>query len=266
MGHVYRRAMKMLVVADIHYSLKQYDWLLAVAKDFDLVVLAGDLLEIASSVDRRAQVIVVRTYLERLAEQTRIAVCSGNHDLDAPDASGELVAEWMLDLADLGVAADNTTLRLGQTLVTICPWWDGPGTRDAIAAQLAQAAQEPRDRWIWVYHAPPAESPVSWGGKRSFGDAEVTRWIAEFAPDIVVSGHVHQSPFVSGGSWADRIGTTWAFNTGQQIGEVPAHIIFDLDAAQALWFSIYGNEVLALDAPLVRPIPTLSRLPDWLRA
>jgi Icc-related predicted phosphoesterase len=258
--------MKVLVVADIHYSLKQYDWLVAAAKDFDLIVLAGDLLEIASSVERRAQVIVVKTYLEQLAEKTRVAVCSGNHDLDTADPTGEMVADWMRDLTDLGVASDNTTLRLGSTLVTICPWWDGPETRDAIGAQLEAASREQRDRWIWVYHAPPAESPVSWGGKRSFGDAELTRWIELYGPDIVVSGHVHQSPFVTGGSWADRIGETWVFNTGQQIGEVPAHIVFDLDAAQAFWFSIYGNEVLALDAPLTRPIPTLTRLPDWLRA
>jgi hypothetical protein len=47
---------------------------------------------------------------------------------------------------------------------------------------------------------------------------------------------------------------------------VPAHIVFDLDNAEAFWFSIYGNETLCLDAPLVRPIQTLTRLPDWLKA
>jgi hypothetical protein len=56
------------------------------------------------------------------------------------------------------------------------------------------------------------------------------------------------------------------FNTGQQIGDAPAHIIFNLDAGEALWFSIYGNEVLSLDAPLIRPIPALRQLPEWLKA
>ncbi len=256
--------MKILVVADIHYSLKQYDWLLAVAGGFDLVILAGDLLEIASSVERRAQVIVVRTYLEQLAEKTRVAVCSGNHDLDATDPAGEQVAAWMRDLGDMGIASDSTTLRIGGTLVTICPWWDGPEAREAIGAQLALASREPRDRWIWVYHAPPADSPVSWGGKRSFGDEALSRWIETYAPDIVVSGHVHQSPFVSEGSWADRIGSSWVFNTGQQIGPVPAHIVFDLGAGSAFWFSIYGNETLALDSPLQRPIGALRDWPEWL--
>lgn len=258
--------MKMLVVADVHYALKQFDWLLGVAGDFDLVVLAGDLLELSSGVARRAQAVVVRTYLEELAGKTRVAVCSGNHDLDATGPEGEQVADWLGDLADIGVAADGTSFRIGTTLVTVCPWWDGPKARAAIGAQLAAAAAEPRDRWIWVYHAPPAGSPVSWNGRRSFGDSALTAWIEAYGPDIVLSGHVHESPFVPGGSWADRIGGAWVFNTGQQIGDAPAHIILNLDAGQALWFSIYGNEVLSLDAPLPRPIPALTGLPDWLKA
>jgi Icc-related predicted phosphoesterase len=258
--------MKVLVSADIHYSLKQFDWLVSVAEDFDLVVLAGDLLELSSSVERRAQIVVVRAYLEQLAQKTRLAVCSGNHDLDIINDAGEQVADWMRDLQELGVYTDGTTLRIDQTLITICPWWDGPATRNAIGAQLAQAATEPRDCWIWVYHAPPHDSPVSWGGKRSFGDAELTRWIAAFHPDIVLSGHVHQSPFVTGGSWADKIHDSWVFNMGQQIGSSPAHIILDLAERTALWFSIYGNEILDLDAPLQRPIPALTKLPDWLTA
>jgi Icc-related predicted phosphoesterase len=258
--------MKMLVVADVHYALRQYDWLLGVAGDFDLVVLAGDLLELSSIVERRAQVVVVKTYLEQLADKTRIAVCSGNHDLDMMGPDGEQVADWLRDLADMGIATDCSSFRIGGTLVTVCPWWDGAHAREAIAAQLALASHERRDRWIWVYHAPPSGSPVSWNGKRSFGDAALTEWIEMYAPDIVLSGHVHESPFVPGGSWADRIGGTWVFNTGQQIGDAPAHIIFNLDAGEALWFSIYGNEVLSLDAPLTRPIPALRQLPDWLRA
>ena len=37
--------MRLLAVADLHYSLPQFDWVLEVAPDFDVVVLAGDLLE-----------------------------------------------------------------------------------------------------------------------------------------------------------------------------------------------------------------------------
>ena len=73
--------MRCLVVADLHYSLPQFDWLLSAAPQFDLVVFAGDALDIASAVDFRAQILVVKTYLARLAGLTRVILCSGNHDL-----------------------------------------------------------------------------------------------------------------------------------------------------------------------------------------
>lgn len=74
--------MRCLITADLHYSLKQFDWLMRAAPDFDLVVLAGDHLDMFSNVDGRAQILVVSKYLERLALTTQLLVSSGNHDLD----------------------------------------------------------------------------------------------------------------------------------------------------------------------------------------
>ena len=34
--------MKCLLVLDIHYALKQFDWTSSVAADFDVVIIAGD--------------------------------------------------------------------------------------------------------------------------------------------------------------------------------------------------------------------------------
>ena len=73
--------MRCLVVADFHYSLPQFDWLLAAGRDFDLVIFAGDVLDVASPVDFRAKILVVIKYLS-LRQMTRVIVCSGNHDLD----------------------------------------------------------------------------------------------------------------------------------------------------------------------------------------
>jgi Icc-related predicted phosphoesterase len=258
--------MKILVVADLHYALKQYDWLKSVAADFDVVVLAGDLLEIASSVERRAQIVVVRAYLEELVQRSRVVVCSGNHDLDSRTTEGELMARWIVELAEIGVVADWGSVTVGGTLITVCPWWDGDATREAIGRQIAADSQKPRDRWIWVYHAPPAESPVSWGGRRHHGDAALTEWIRKFEPDFVMSGHVHQSPFVENGSWADRMGRTWVFNTGQQIGPAPANIALHLTHGEAVWTSLEGCQILSLAKTPIRPFPKMTEIPSWLRA
>src|SRR5229473_4723071 len=149
--------MRCLVVADLHYSLPQFDWLLSAAPHFDLVIFAGD------------------------------------------------------------------------ALFTVCPWWDGPLVKQRIDEQLREAAAGRLQRWIWVHHAPPANSPTSWGGKRFFGDVELVQWIESYQPSMVISGHVHQSPFIPDGSWFDRLGGTWVFNPGLQPGRPPAHIVLDIE-------------------------------------
>jgi hypothetical protein len=107
---------------------------------------------------------------------------------------------------------------------------------------------------------------VSWSGSRYFGDVELVRLIEQHRPDIVFSGHVHQSPFTKGGSWVDRIGSTWLFNVGHQYGAPPAHIVFNAEEDAALWFSAAGNEFVDLGEPLQRPVQKLNALPGWLTA
>lgn len=250
--------MKCLLVSDLHYTLKQFDWIDRVAPEFDLVVLAGDHLDISSMVTLDAQVVVILKYLRRLGEKTKLVVSSGNHDLNARDDAGEKVARWMARVRQLGVAADGDCIEIGDTLLTVCPWWDGPRSRDAVGEQLARDASRRARRWVWVYHAPPDSSPVSWAGERHFGDTDLVAWIREHGPDMVLTGHIHQSPFRKGGSWVDRIGDTWVFNAGRQIGPVPAHIVLDMGAERAMWFSLAGNEVVPLDQPLTRPLAELQ--------
>ena len=193
--------MRLLLVADLHYSLPQYDWVLEMAPDFDVVVIAGDHLDVASLVDGRAQSVVIRKYFNRLREKTRLLICSGNHDLDLKNEAGEKIAKWLGTSQNEGVLSDGESVVIDETLFTICPWWDGPIVREGIAAQLAEAAAKRAGQWIWIHHAPPAQSPTSWGGARFFGDVELREWIERYKPDIVMSGHVHQSPFIPDGSW-----------------------------------------------------------------
>jgi Icc-related predicted phosphoesterase len=250
--------MKYLLVSDLHYTLKQFDWVDGIAGEFDLVVIAGDHLDISSTVTIDAQVVVILKYLRRLHEKTKLLVCSGNHDLNARDEDNEKFARWMSRVRQLGVPSDGESLEIDDTLFTICPWWDGPRSRDRVGAQLARDAGRRRERWVWIYHAPPDASPVSWGGQKYFGDADLLGWIQQYQPDMVLTGHIHQSPFREGGSWVAQIGSTWVFNPGRQIGPVPTHIIVDTTAKQAMWFSLAGNQVAPLDQPLTRPLAELQ--------
>jgi Icc-related predicted phosphoesterase len=256
--------MRCLVVADLHYSLPQFDWLLSAAPQFDLVIFAGDALDISSAVDFRAQILVVKKYLSRLAGLTPVILCSGNHDLDERNAEGEKIARWIDDVRALGIACDGDSLSIRNTLFTVCPWWDGPLVKQRLDAQLHEAAARRLPCWTWVHHAPPADSPTSWGGKRFFGDVELVQWIERYRPSMVISGHVHQSPFIANGSWFDRIGTTWVFNTGLQPGRPPTYIVLDIDRSMAFWLAAGERQCIDLDAPLQRPATPVLDPPDWL--
>ena len=258
--------MKCLLVADLHYALKQYDWLLQAAPGFDVVIIAGDHLDLSSHVPRPAQIVVVLKYLQRLRALTTLVTCSGNHDLDAHTAEGEKTARWFSDIRNLGIPADGDSLMIDGTLFTICPWWDGPATRAAVGAHLARDAAEEKKRWVWVYHAPPADSPTSWDGKRSYGDKELTQWIAEYHPDLVFSGHVHYAPVQPGGSWIDRIGPTLVFNAGYQLGPMPAFVAMDTDEEAILWFSTTRLEQARLGAHERRDPERITEIPAWFTA
>jgi Icc-related predicted phosphoesterase len=241
-------AVRVLLLSDLHYSLPQLDWAVKVAPDYDLVVLAGDHLNISSAVPLDAQTIVILEYIARLAEHTTVAVSSGNHDLTGPDEHGEQAALWLAGASVAHAFVDGGAIVGDDTLVTICPWWDGPRGRDTVAEQLAHDAQRRPASWTWVYHWPPVGSPTCWTGARHYGDADLLEWIGTYSPDVVLTGHVHEPPFKPGGSWFDRIGSTWVFNPGRQRGPIPCRVELDLRERSARWVSLMGVEEIDLDA------------------
>jgi len=244
---------RLLLVSDLHYTLPQLDWVVRAAPGYDLVVVAGDSLDISSAVPLDVQSVVLLRYFDLLEAASRVAVSSGNHDLTGPDGQGENCALWLAQARAAGVPTDGDSIELGDTLITICPWWDGPLGRDVLLARLeADAARRPA-RWIWVYHWPPIGSPTCWTGRRHYGDTEVGAWIDRLKPDVMLSGHVHEPPFKPAGAWADRIGTSWVFNAGRQIGPVPAYIAIDFAEGSATWRSMMGEESLRLSDAAAPP-------------
>ena len=159
------------------------------------VVVAGDLpRHRADRRSRRAGSRVLEHLRTGLASRTKVAVCSGNHDLNARNDRDECAARWLESATAAGVVIDGARLETDDLLVTVCAFWDGPRSCAVVDAQLAEDAARVGDRtWLWVYHAPPDASPTSWTGKRHYGDEELSAWIDRHHPDVWVR-HVHQSP------------------------------------------------------------------------
>jgi Icc-related predicted phosphoesterase len=232
---------QLLLVSDLHYTLPHFDWVLDQAADFDAVVLAGDHLDLGSAVPMESQIVVVRTYVQKLAEQTSVLVCSGNHDLTGRNAHGEKSAPWIEQASSADATVDWGTFDHDDVRVTVCPWWDGPSTRIDVDRQLARDAENRPRLWMWIYHYPPDEAAVSWTGKGHIGDTELNSWIDRHHPDLVLTGHIHDSPFREGGSWSARLGATWVLNAGRMPGPIPAHVIVDSTEGTAQWWSPYGR-------------------------
>lgn len=229
--------MKILFVADLHYSLKQFDWLASNAASFDAVIIGGDLLDLGSLLDIEVQIVVIEKYLGRLRQRTRLLVSSGNHDCNVRSDAGESICKWLHDIKTGQLFVDGDKVEIAGMLITICPWWDGPVSRADVEKLLERDFGRTQAKWVWVHHAPVDRSPVSWTGKQFAGDKFLLEWIQRFGPDLVLSGHVHNAPFVPRGSWIDRIGKTWVFNPGKQIGAFPTCLIFDLERMSVEWDS-----------------------------
>jgi Icc-related predicted phosphoesterase len=234
--------MKLLYVADLHYALKQFDWLAAHATEFDATIIGGDLLDIGSHLETDVQIVVVEKYLNRLRRETPLIVSSGNHDTDHRNECGEAIARWLREAKAPQLFVDGDGVEFDGTLISVCPWWDGPRTRQQVADQLAKDAVRSKAKWLWIHHAPPDQSSVSWTGKVFGGDPYLVDWIRQFQPDLVLSGHIHNAPFYAEGSWVDQVGNTWVFNPGQQPGPTPTFLVIDLVTLQVDWVSIEGQE------------------------
>jgi len=239
---------QLLLTSDLHYNLRHLDWLLSVADQFDVVVVAGDHLDISSPVALDSQCIVVLRYLARLAARTTVIASSGNHDLTTRNEHGEKTAAWLTQGRLVGALVDGDSFDRDGVRITVCPWWDGPSTRRDVDAQLREQARDRSAWWIWVYHPPPSNSPTALGSKREYGDQDLRTWITDLGPDVVLTGHVHEAPFVSGGSWFEHFGSTWTFNAGRlAVGAVPNHVALDLDQRVASWYGGGESAELSLD-------------------
>jgi Icc-related predicted phosphoesterase len=245
--------MKLLLVADLHYTLRQWDWLGAVAGKFDLIVIAGDLLDIGSIVPLEAQVVVVRKYLARLESQSKVLVTSGNHDVLPADGHPGKTAEWLQGERREQLRVDGDHFEKDDLFFSLLPWWETPEDIDRIEAQLAaQERAAAGKRWVWIYHAPAKSSTVAWNGQEDWGDDHLSPWILRFSPELVLGGHVHQAPFVRGGSWIDECHGSWLFNSGHQPGSVPTFTVIDTELRRAIWVSAEEREQADLKLPLER--------------
>ena len=203
--------MQILLVSDLHYTLKQLDWVASVAADYDLVVVAGDHLDIASIVEPDAQIAVVLEYLARMADE---------------DHRRRVLGQPRPQRAQRARRARRVVARRGARVRRVrrrdarrhrrrarhgVPVVGRPAhAASVVDRQLAADAALVGDRrWIWVYHAPPddvADELDRQAALRRRGARRVDR--AAPARPSCCAGTCTSRRSRPTAAWIDRIGST----------------------------------------------------------
>src|SRR4029077_9345729 len=104
--------MKILLTADLHYREEWFRWLSTRAGDYDLICIAGDLLDMFCREPRMVQAMEVSRWIRELAKITRVAICSGNHDSAGRQISADRapVYAWLVALGrERNIITDGVT-------------------------------------------------------------------------------------------------------------------------------------------------------------
>jgi len=116
--------MKLLITADLHYREHWFRWLLIRAGEYDLICIAGDLLDMFSGKPKIVQAVEVSRWIRELAKVTRVAICSGNHDNAGRQISADRapVYEWLVALGKQPkIITDGMTELVNDLIVTTVP-------------------------------------------------------------------------------------------------------------------------------------------------
>jgi Icc-related predicted phosphoesterase len=84
-----------------------------------------------------------------------------------------------------------------------------PSLRDRLESLRSQLTPDEVWRSIWLVHNPPSGlgMDICFDG-RQVGSPNILRFIRQTQPLLGCSGHIHESPYQSGGRWAARVGRT----------------------------------------------------------
>lgn len=212
--------MKILHLADLHARPHWLDWISAHVGDFDLICLAGDLLDLLAAAGPRTpasskpsdmvrllrpdprpgllrQVQTVSAWLISLPTPT--VVCSGNHDWwpHAKDRTDESAAAgWLRALCGKGnvLAVDGGSAEIGGLKVFSLGW--------------NQTTEWPDGTDVVVCHGPPPSTPVAGtDAGLGLGPDQVDLWQELWArpPRFFLCGHMAQLVLVPAGRTTDAV-------------------------------------------------------------
>lgn len=227
--------MRLLLTADLHCNPAWYRWLETEAGQYECVAIAGDLLDLFSSLSPKEQAVRTSAFLCRLATRTNVAVCSGNHDaIDYPFNARVSAPLWLSELQNVdGLVSDGVTRTIeAKLIVTTIPFTDNAVAKNELLSAGQARRHETGLPWLVLHHIPPP-----WHNNIDPDEARAGELLGAFQPDFWHSGHEHQLPYALRGGWCRSRGRTILLNAGQRLeARFPNHIVLELETRAARWF------------------------------
>ena len=226
--------MKLLITADLHFRIHWFRWLIEQAPSYDLVCVAGDLLDMFKSETRLEQARQVSSLIRLLADVVPVALCLGNHD-----NAGRLVSHdrasvygWFIDLGTYrNIITDGSTRKLEKLIVTTVPYHCSREEKSIWLDRGSTIRKQTGIPWIVLHHV-PAKTSSGVSGE----ELEAAELLAAYRPHYFVSGHDHAFPYTTRQSWKQKPGEVTLLVPGQLLSApFPNYIELDTDSGGLSW-------------------------------
>jgi len=211
--------MRILHVADLH--LDRFEWVKEHARGYDLLVIAGDILDAFSHIPLLAQIPYCAEWLADLPVPT--VVVSGNHDYFHECFLSQVLnpyaeARWITRLRGRSnvICSDGDCISFGGLRILGHGW--GRGQVDTAGADIV------------VSHAPPQGCLCALGPSgEDFGEDFVIPPKDDDPPKLILCGHIHQ-PKRTWCRWPSAGRQSLVLVPGvKQRAATPSHWIIDTD-------------------------------------
>ena len=265
-----------LFSADLHSRLTHYEQLFNLSRihKTDAIIIGGDLFHYTHN--KEEQVKFIKNYLEDILSSINIPIIILPGNTDWPVSIRELEKirlpnvyiidsnksaiidgiqfigyEYVIpnpfrqkhgvkrDLKEdtLTIEEDSyITNDKGNTLAIARHFFNSLTSIEEDLERLAEADA------IWIAHNPPYGGNLDLMYKNiHIGSKALSRRIEKIQPKLVLSGHVHESPHMSG-NWVDRIGNSICINPGQS--DRFHGVLFEIDERinlKSLEHTVYGR-------------------------
>jgi hypothetical protein len=233
--------MRLLLTAELGLNPRWFKWLDEEGKNYDMVVVAGDFINVFHSETLNTQILKAKAFLRSLARKTRVAISSGNHDtvdeIVAPPRGP--VPSWIaaLDSISALVSDGRTCLIRQQLLVTTLSYISTADRKRCWLAEGAQLRQSTGLPWLVIHHHPPTFSGTAGPEELSAGNL-----LKEFGPTLWLAGRFFHQAHPQGFTWMQTIEGSVVLNISQrgtaaETGEAafPNHIILDMGKGVVRW-------------------------------